>query len=154
MRRSFFVFIFVPLQFVLALRANAADNARPTPSGLKIPVFTESDFPFVTIVADDGRDPSGGWQQAKVNLEFTKVVIPSGVTRWKCPITIQIPIRHSTRGYISPSRAANMSALVTNVVTVNMDFDLPQGIFCNNFVNGVRDAFPILLPNLGARVTR
>ncbi len=119
-----------------------------------IPIFKPSDFPFVIIVPDDGKDPSGGWQAAKVNLEFFLVrLIPPGVISWKCPITIQIPIRHSTRGYISPSSAASMSTLVTNAVTVGMDFQLPQGIFCRSFVTGVQTAFPIVYPNLGARVT-
>jgi len=46
-----------------------------------------------------------------------------------------------------------MSALVTNAVTINMDFDLPQGIFCERFRSDVRAAFPIVYPKLGATVS-
>jgi hypothetical protein len=41
--------------------------------------FRPSEFPFVTTVQDDGTDKGGGWQVAKVNLEFTRIVIPISV---------------------------------------------------------------------------
>ena len=57
-----------------------------------------------------------------------------------------MPIRHSVKGYISPATAATESAAVTNSVARNMDFDLPQGIFCRKFVTEVKAAFPIMYP--------
>lgn len=138
------------------VRSLLAEREAPTaPAGIKIPIFNESDFPFVTINQDDGEGLSGGWQEAKANLEFIKIRdIPPSMTKWKCPITIAMPIRHRTRGFISPSRAANMSAFVTNSVMLAMDFELPQGIFCSKFLKGVQDVFPIAYPNLGESVRR
>jgi hypothetical protein len=50
--------------------------ARAAPAGIKVPIFKASEFPFVTIIPDDGTDKGGGWQEAKANLEFIKVVVP------------------------------------------------------------------------------
>ena len=138
------------------VRSLPAERKAPSaPAGVKIPIFNESDFPFVTINRDDGEGPSGGWQEANANLEFIKIRdIPPSVTKWKCPITIGMPIRHSARGYISPSRAANMSAFVTNSVMLAMDFELPQGIFCSRFLKGVQEAFPSAYPKLGESVRK
>ena len=110
-----------------------------------IPIHVASHFPFVTTVKDDGKDSSGGWQEAKASLPFGKAY-PYGVKMWYCPITIGMPIRHSVKGYISPATAATESARVTNSVARNMDFDLPQGIFCRKFVTEVKAAFPIMYP--------
>jgi hypothetical protein len=128
-----------------------AEREAPAGSGIFVPIHKPSDFPFVTIVVDDGKGPAGGWQQAKARLPFTKFNAPIAMITWYCPITIGIPIRHSVRGYISPATAATMSAAVTNSVASRMDFDLPQGIFCRTFVTRVKAAFPTMYP-VGATV--
>jgi hypothetical protein len=50
--------------------------------------FDASDFIFVTVVADDGKDGAGGWQQAVATLKFvrwTTTILPE---RWTCPRTV------------------------------------------------------------------
>lgn len=122
--------------------------------GIKVPIFKASDFPFVTIVADDGTDKGGGWQEAKANLEFIKVIVPIRVIKWKCPIAIGMPLRTEKMGKISPSLAATMSEGITNMVMLGMDFELPQGIFCDRFVEGVKVTFKATYPKLGSSVRK
>lgn len=105
-----------------------------------IPIHLASHFPFVTINEDDHKDTAGGWQEAIANLPFGRIY-PWGYTTWYCKIKIGMPIRHSVKGVISPATAASQSARVTNSVARNMDFDLPQGIFCDRFRPAVHEAF-------------
>lgn len=128
-------------------------EATGAPTGIKIPIFRDSEFPFVTIIRDNGTGKGGGWQEARANLEFIKVEFPIRVRRWKCPITIGMPFRTEKMGIITPSLAASMSSGITNMVTIGMDFELPQGIFCDTFVKGVLVTFKATYPNLGSRVT-
>jgi hypothetical protein len=130
-----------PIPIAPLVRSLSVEPQAPSGSGIFIPIHKPSHFPFVIIVADDGTDKAGGWQAAKANLPFQKFDAPITLITWYCPITIGMPIRHSARGYISPATAATMSANVTNSVTSRMDFDLPQGIFCDRFRAGVRAAF-------------
>jgi hypothetical protein len=116
-----------------------------------IPIHKPSHFSFVTTVKDDGEGKGGGWQEAKANLPFGKV-LPYGVDMWYCPIIIGVPIRNSKMGHISPTAAATMSAKVTNSAAGNTDFNLPQGIFCIKFRKNVETAFPAMYPDLGAKV--
>jgi hypothetical protein len=60
---------------------------------LPIVSFEPKDFPFVTIIQDDGKEEGGGWQAAKVNLSFTHWIIPHLPRRWQYPLTIQMPLR-------------------------------------------------------------
>jgi len=140
----------------LVVQLRPAEPQAPAGPKIFIPIHKPSDFPFTIIVPDDGIGPAGGWQAAKANLPFKKVNFLSVIT-WYCPITIQVPIRHSKLGYISPANAATMSAAVTNNVAATMasgtDFDLPQGIFCSKFRPGVLAAFSIMYPGVGVRVT-
>jgi hypothetical protein len=50
--------------------------------------FQPSDFPFVTVIPDDGKDEGGGWQVAKANLSFSRWVIPHFRRQWPCSLTI------------------------------------------------------------------
>jgi hypothetical protein len=43
---------------------------------------------------------------------------------------------------------------MTNLAMLGMDFDLPQGIFCDRFVEGVKVAFKATYPNLGSSVRK
>jgi hypothetical protein len=130
----------------------AKPTATAAPAGITFPLNSPSEFPFVTIVPDNGKGKAGGWQGTQARLKFTRVVIPRGVRTWFCNIAIEMPIRHSTIGYISPTAAATMSAAVTNSVTPGTNFDHPEGIFCENFRNEVQVAFPKMYPGLGVRV--
>jgi hypothetical protein len=56
-------------------------------------------------------------------------------------------------GKISPSLAATMSEGMTNLVMMDMDFELPEGIFCDRFRTGVKAAFKATYPKLGSSVT-
>src|SRR5579862_1231893 len=51
---------------------------------LPIVSYKPEDFPFVTIVADDGKDPGGGWQEARTTLDFKQWVIPHLPRKWQC----------------------------------------------------------------------
>lgn len=64
----------------------------PAPGGGLYVKFSPSDFPFVTTVKDDGEGDAGGWQVAKVNLQFLAPVIPWSVVTWWCPFYIEMPL--------------------------------------------------------------
>jgi hypothetical protein len=53
-------------------------------------------------------------------------------------------------GKISPSRAADLSVEITEAVAENMDYNLPPGVFCTDFVPKVDAAFKSTYPRLGA----
>ncbi len=78
------------------------------------PLFRPKEFPFVTIVPDDGKDKdkAGGWQGAKVNLEFIRIIVPTNVIVWHCEFKIEMPLRTEKMGKVSPGSAAKMSAEV------------------------------------------
>ena len=118
-----------------------------------IPIATPSDFPFVTIIPDDGTDTGGGEQMAKASLPFIRIhnLIPR---KWYCSLTIKMPLRTEMMGKISASQAAILSAEVTNIASKGMDFTLPEGIFCNEFPMAVLTAFKEKYKHLGARVTK
>jgi hypothetical protein len=115
--------------------------------------FSPSEFPFVTTVQDDGTDKGGGYQEAKANLEFIDATA-SGIVRskWYCEFTIKMPLRTKGMGKISASRAANLSVEITEDVANGMDWDLPPGIFCLQYINKLEPAFKSTYPNLGAVV--
>lgn len=128
--------------------------AQTTPQGVVLPLFGPKDFPFVTTRPDDGKDEGGGWQVAKANLEFIRIIVPTNVIVWHCPFNVEMPLRAEKIGKISPKRAAKMSAEVANSVDAGMDHTLPQGIFCDKFIAEMRPTFKAKYPDLGARVTR
>jgi hypothetical protein len=105
------------------------------------PWFSRSDFPFVTTVKDDGKGKGGGWQEAKANLEFWYALFPRRINRWKCPFTVKMPIRTQFMGRFSPRRAAEVSAEIANDVARHMDYELPPGIFCHQFTDGMDKMF-------------
>ncbi|WP_437567673.1 hypothetical protein [Sorangium sp. So ce542] len=114
--------------------------------------FKTSDFRFVTIVADDGTDKAGGWQEAKAGLTFHRGA--AGVAA--CFLRIGMPIRNHIWGTISPDSAAMHSAEVTNAVANHMEasgrFELPPGIFCSEFHTNVKKMFKEQYKNLGVVV--
>ncbi|WP_437607917.1 hypothetical protein WMF20_44625 [Sorangium sp. So ce834] len=114
--------------------------------------FDPSDFPFVTIVNDDGRGKGGGYQQAKANLKFEHR-FPGGTTEWYCVITIKMPLRTELMGKIDPLRAANLSEEITEEVAQLMDYNLPPGIFCKRFALQADATFKSKYTGLGASVT-
>lgn len=117
--------------------------------------FKPNDFPFVTTLPDDGTDKGGGWQVAKVNLEFNRIVLPyAAYITWYCPFSIEMPLRAEKIGKISPSLAASMSVKVTNSVGGAIDHELPHGIFCEKFRAETLATFKSMYPKLGARVTQ
>ncbi|MDC3954062.1 hypothetical protein [Polyangium jinanense] len=118
-----------------------------------IPIAKPSDFPFVTIIPDDGTDTGGGEQMAEASLPFTRIHNLS-VRRWYCSLTIRMPLRTELMGKISASQAAILSAEVTNIASKRMDFTLPEGIFCDEFPMAVLAAFKEKYKYLGARVTK
>ena len=130
--------------------APACASKCPAPGGGTFVNFKPSEFPFKTIVKDDGQGKAGGWQVAQAKLEFTEIVLPWTVVTWVCPITIRMPIRTELMGKISASQAANYSVEITEDVARKMDYSLPQGIFCSQFADRVDKTFKSTYPLLGA----
>ena len=135
------------------LAAEATENPCVEMGSVTVVRFSPSEFPFVTIVPDDGTGLAGGWQAAKANLEFIKKR-RSGSSTWICPLTIEMPLRPEKMGKISASLAASMSVNVTEEAAYGMDFNLPPGIFCDTFRTKVLATFKSMYPNLGATVKK
>lgn len=137
--------------------AEPAASGEPTGEArepLPIVSYKPADFPFVTVVPDDGREMAGGWQVAKATLDFWNVVFPHRPTRWQCSLTIGMPLRTRVAGPIPPSHAAMLGARVAEDAARAMDYSLPPGIFCHKFVDGMQALFKSRYPALGATVTR
>ncbi|WP_437745823.1 hypothetical protein WMF39_12840 [Sorangium sp. So ce1504] len=115
--------------------------------------FDPSDFPFVTIVMDDGTGKGGGWQESRINLTFRRLTIPHEIKQWSCPLTIGMPIRTEIYGLIDPDRASSLSEEIMEEVANGMDYHLPQGIFCKSFADKADAAFKSKYKRLGAKVT-
>ncbi|WP_437974413.1 hypothetical protein WMF11_38895 [Sorangium sp. So ce295] len=115
--------------------------------------FKPSDFKFVTIVADDGTDVAGGWQEAKSGLV---IYLEDGAAA--CFLRIGMPIRNHLWGVISADNAAMYSAEVTNMVAGEMErtgrFALPPGIFCSEFFTNVKNTFAEQYKKLGVVVNK
>jgi hypothetical protein len=123
---------------------SGVQDAEPTGEAqqeLPIVSFSRSDFPFVTIVEDDGTGKAGGWQLARPSLSFTHVVFPTRISRWQCTFTLEMPIRTEKMGRFSPRRAADVSAKIANDVGRRMDYKLPEGIFCTTFISNMDKTF-------------
>ncbi|MBK9260142.1 MAG: hypothetical protein IPM54_09935 [Polyangiaceae bacterium] len=133
---------------------SAIASAPAAPAGIRLSTFKPSEFPFIITVQDDGTGKAGGWQVAKVNLEFIRIVIPKPAIKWYCFFTIQMPLRTEFMGKVDASRAATLSATVANGAAATMDYKLPPGIFCEKFIVGTRAAFKSTYPLLGAAVIK
>ena len=116
--------------------------------------FSSALFKFKTTIPDDGQGEAGGWQQAMAALNFVDTR-QSPPQSWSCPVTVELPIRTSTRGVISPTQAAEMSAqaatVTSSVVMHSRDSWLPS-LFCIKFKEGMVKAFAALYPGCGGRV--
>jgi hypothetical protein len=132
----------------------ACSSKCPAPGRNTFVSFTSLEFPFVTLVKDDGTDKGGGYQVAKVNLEFVHILLPISITSWWCPFTIGMPLRTEGMGKISATLAASLSEEISVGVARDMDYSLPQGIFCFQFVDNVNAAFTLKYPSLKASAVR
>jgi hypothetical protein len=136
--------------------SEACSSKCPPPGmGIKIIEFSPSDFPFVTIIQDDGTDKGGGWREARANLEFKDVVarIPIDVTTtWRCSFTIGIPLRTEFKGKISEKLAIDLSIDITESVAAKMNYKLPSGFFCSQYILAVRAAFDAKYKGYGVTV--
>lgn len=140
---------------VNAVETDADQTEQQGLQGITVPNFKPAEFPFVTTIPDDGTDKGAGWQTARANLKFTRIVLPNlKVIDWYCSFTVGMPLRTELRGVITPAQAATMSAAVANSVVASMDFALPQGIFCEKFILQSRATFPTMYQGLGATVTK
>jgi len=74
------------------------------PQGITFVKFSKKEFPFFTTVPDDGTGKAGGYQVAKVNLEFIHIVIPTSITKWYCSFTIQC--RYGLNSWAKSTRRA------------------------------------------------
>jgi hypothetical protein len=137
------------------LTADSTYNPCVAPGAFTHAEFDLSEFPFVTTVKDDGTGPAGGYQEAKVKLEFSYLKIPHPIVMWYCPFTIKMPLRTESMGKVSANRAAKLSKEVTEAAAnaKTMDFSLPQGVFCSQYRKQVDATFKAKYPGLGATTT-
>lgn len=137
-----------------SLSAGDAGSAKlPPPGDTKFITIKPSDFPFVTTVQDDGTGDAGGWQVAKPNLEFRRINL-TGIITWSCRFNIEMPLRTEKMGRVDATRAAKLSVEITAAVADDMDFALPQGIFCIKFVGAVDALFKSKYKELGATAVK
>jgi hypothetical protein len=133
---------------------DACGSKCPAPGRNTFVSFTSLEFPFVTTVQDKGTGKAGGWQVAKVNLEFVHILLPISITSWWCPFNIEMPLRTEMMGKISATLAASMSEEITVGVARDMDYSLPQGIFCFQYIKNVQAAFDSKYPYLNATAVK
>jgi len=101
--------------------------------GVNAGPFAAKTFKFITIVADDGDGPAGGWQEASANLRIIRLNYGIFPEIWYCPVRVGMPLRTQVNGPILPDYAATITAQVANKVAREMkknNSDLPQGIYC------------------------
>lgn len=144
--------------------AHSTDATRDAPDGgevigedreqLPIVSYKPEDFPFRTIVRDDGEGLAGGWQAARADLPFWHVVIPHWPQRWRCALTVELPLRTEKVGRISSSRAAELSVEIAEDTARAMDYDLPSTLFCTTFIANMGRLFKFRYPTIGAKVLR
>jgi hypothetical protein len=117
--------------------------------------FNLSEFEFVTTVKDDGKGDAGGYQKAQVNLEFGYLLIPHPAVWWRCPFTIQMPLRTELWGKVSANRAAQISKEVTEAAAKveTLDYTRPPGVFCSDYRKLVDATFTAKYPGLGGSTT-
>jgi hypothetical protein len=117
--------------------------------------YSPEDFPFVTIVKDDGKGKAGGWQQAKAKLDFAQ---GNSIEHreWQCTLTIGMPLRTAVAGPIPPKHASELSARLAAEAARGIEpaWELPPSFFCRDFVKAVERQFKSKHPLLGATVTR
>lgn len=154
------------LAFVGGCMAQPVEEARDAPEAdaptqeareqLPIVSYDPKDFPFVTIIRDDGRGDGGGWQEAKANLSFWQEVYPHLPRHWRCSLIVGMPIRTVAAGTVPPSHAAKLSVQIAEDTARAMeaDYDLPPGIFCAKFVSNMDLLFKSRYQRLGAAVRR
>jgi hypothetical protein len=126
----------------------------PVPHAVTVGKFSASLFKFATTIPDDGEGKAGGWQSATATLHFEDA--RSTPPAWTRPVTVQLPIRSEKRGYISPSKAAEMSAEVATITSMALmgsrDKWIPS-LFCSKFKTGMVKVFDVLYPGSGGRAT-
>ena len=117
--------------------------------------YSPEDFPFVTVVKDDGKGMAGGWQEAKAKLDFAQGNSTEH-REWQCTLTIGMPLRTAVAGPIPPKHAAELSARLAADAARGMDpaWEVPPSFFCRDFVKAVERQFKSGYPLLGATVTR
>ncbi|WP_437655619.1 hypothetical protein [Sorangium sp. So ce1182] len=139
------------------LSCSDACSSKCPPPGMAPWVYVDIDpldFTFIATIKDDGTGKGGGWQEAKVNLNFRRLTIPHPAKDWSCAFTIGMPLRTEIYGRIDANRAASLSEEITEDVANRMDYDLPQGIFCSRFIDQTRATFKSKYLRLGATVTK
>jgi hypothetical protein len=116
--------------------------------------FSSAAFHFKTIVADDGKDEGGGWQEADETLKFVRWtnVLPE---YWTCHVNVGMAIRTKADGVIAPSYAAAITAAAATQVSQNIKDAIPDiqpGIFCSKLVPGMQATLKALYSSFGILV--
>ena len=111
---------------------------------------------FTTIVADDGRDSSGGWQAAIATLKFKDLPWTPNPKSWQCRIRVELPIRSEFNGIILPEYAAQISAAkATDASSLVMhsqpEWPLPE-MFCRAFADQMQRGLKVY--ERGAKVIK
>jgi hypothetical protein len=123
-------------------------NSAPCTAGV-ISMFRPSNFSFSTIIADDGTDIGGGWQETKTVLAFADGLFD--ITT--CQLRIGMPLRSKAWGKVSADTAAVYSSNVANAAAANIwPTDLPSGIFCTKLKKEMGEQFGAKYQGLGAQM--
>ena len=121
--------------------------------------FGSQDFPFFTLIKDDGKGKGGGWQitQFAVHCVAGQGLEPG--EEWDCPIEVGMPIRSSQIGRITPSRAAMWTAEIVNAALPEQrasrdDWTGLGAVFCKELEKRMEAMFKAQYPGCGAKVMR
>lgn len=120
-------------------------------------IFDPSIFHFVVVVADDGKEMSGGWQHASAMLKFSDWRHPFAPRFWSCSVGVGMPLRSEVDGRISATQAALITADIATDASIEVMHSQPDWLgedYCIAFRTKVRQMFGARFPLLGARVTQ
>ena len=129
---------------------NGAEDTAPDPLAGG---FSPSVFKFIQIIADDGMDVAGGWQEAAAQLKFFRwtSILPES---WSCSIRTGMPLRTEKYGIIFADSAAAKTAQIATDAAHNLaPKELLPAVYCKALAMEMMRLFGIKYPQLGARVT-
>jgi len=123
--------------------------------------YVPEDFPFKVERKWDGKDKAGGWQRAFKLFQFVLRDVQTDRVRdsWPCPIDVSMPVQSTQVGYISPKRAALVTADVANVAVRAVSHSRVEwaglsALFCAELQDKMNDVFREDYRGYGARVRR
>jgi hypothetical protein len=113
---------------------------------------------LLTTIPDDGKQEGGGWQESNTVLHFSdwrhRWIFPK---TWSCEMIIGMPVRAKAYGPISPRRAANITAPIATVASMDVMHSRSDWIaaaYCIALRVRMEQIFVVQHPYLGARIPK